>query len=142
MRGRPLSPGPCTCVFCPLASSRPAFPPKPKSRHLARLGYTRSSTMASASSLAGRQPRAALQPPNALTYRFPLIMEALAKLRSRSCIIDGEAAACDDNARSHVDRARSDHRRTYPPPEIACKLKNGSLRVLLLTAEEGKVACL
>jgi len=27
----------------------------------------------------------------------PLIVEALARLRSRSCIIDGEAVACDDN---------------------------------------------
>ena len=32
-----------------------------------------------------------------LTYRFPLIVETLARLRSRSCIIDGEAVACDDN---------------------------------------------
>jgi ATP-dependent DNA ligase len=29
--------------------------------------------------------------------RFPLIVETLARLRSRSCIIDGEAVACDDN---------------------------------------------
>jgi ATP-dependent DNA ligase len=29
--------------------------------------------------------------------RFPLIVDALARLRSRSCIIDGEAVACDDN---------------------------------------------
>ena len=29
-----------------------------------------------------------------LTDRFPLIVAALAKLRSRSCIIDGEAVAC------------------------------------------------
>jgi hypothetical protein len=31
------------------------------------------------------------RPGNDLTYRFPLIVEAIAKLRSRSCIIDGEA---------------------------------------------------
>ena len=31
---------------------------------------------------------------NDLTYRFPLIVEALTSLRSRSCIIDGEAVAC------------------------------------------------
>jgi ATP-dependent DNA ligase len=60
-------------------------------------------------------------PGNDLTRRFPPIIESIA--RSRSCIIDGEAAACDDNARSDVDRARRDHRRTYAPPEIACKLK-------------------
>src|ERR1700733_11211508 len=34
------------------------------------------------------------RPGNDLTYRFPLIVEALARLRSRSCIIDGEAVAC------------------------------------------------
>jgi ATP-dependent DNA ligase len=32
-----------------------------------------------------------------MTRRFPRIVEALARLRSRSCIIDGEAVACDDN---------------------------------------------
>ena len=36
------------------------------------------------------------RPGNDLTRRFPLIFEALAQLRSRSCIIDGEAVACDD----------------------------------------------
>jgi hypothetical protein len=34
------------------------------------------------------------RPGNDLTHRFPLIVEALARLRSRSCIIDGEAVAC------------------------------------------------
>ena len=33
---------------------------------------------------------------NDLIYRFPLIVEALARLRSRSCIIDGEAVSCDE----------------------------------------------
>jgi bifunctional non-homologous end joining protein LigD len=37
------------------------------------------------------------RPGNDLTHRFPLIVETLARLRSRSCIIDGEAVACDDN---------------------------------------------
>jgi bifunctional non-homologous end joining protein LigD len=37
------------------------------------------------------------RPGNHLTHRFPLIVETLARLRSRSCIIDGEAVACDDN---------------------------------------------
>jgi ATP-dependent DNA ligase len=36
------------------------------------------------------------RPGNDLTHRFPLIVDALARLRSRSCIIDGEAVACDD----------------------------------------------
>jgi len=37
------------------------------------------------------------RPGNDLTYRFPLIVETLARLRPRSCIIDGEAVACDGN---------------------------------------------
>jgi ATP-dependent DNA ligase len=37
------------------------------------------------------------RPGNDLTDRFPLIVETLARLRSRSCIIDGEAVACDEN---------------------------------------------
>ena len=39
------------------------------------------------------------RPGNDLTDRFSLIVEALARLRSRSCIIDGEAVCCDDEAR-------------------------------------------
>jgi bifunctional non-homologous end joining protein LigD len=37
------------------------------------------------------------RPGNDLTYRFPLIVEGLARLGSRSCIIDGEAVACGDD---------------------------------------------
>jgi ATP-dependent DNA ligase len=37
------------------------------------------------------------RPGNDLTYRFPLIVETLARLRSRSCIIEGKAVGCDDN---------------------------------------------
>jgi bifunctional non-homologous end joining protein LigD len=41
-----------------------------------------------------------------LTRRFPLIVETLARLRSRSCIIDGEAVACDDNGVASFDLVR------------------------------------
>jgi len=44
----------------------------------------------------GAQVRLYSRPGNDLTHRFPLIVETLARLRSRSCIIDGEAVACDD----------------------------------------------
>src|SRR5260221_880448 len=40
---------------------------------------------------------------------FPLIVEALVRLRSCSCIIDGEAVVCDDNGVASFDRIR--HRR-------------------------------
>ena len=45
----------------------------------------------------GAQVRLYSRPGNDLTRRFPLIVETLARLRSRSCIIDGGAVACDDN---------------------------------------------
>ncbi len=38
------------------------------------------------------------RPGNDLTERSPLIVEALARLRSRSCIIGGEAVCCGDDA--------------------------------------------
>src|SRR3954451_7885703 len=46
------------------------------------------------------------RPGNDLTYRFPLIVEALATLRSRSCIIDGEAVVCGEDGLSSFDRIR------------------------------------
>jgi bifunctional non-homologous end joining protein LigD len=54
----------------------------------------------------GNPVRLYSRPGNDLTYRFPLIVEALAKLRSRSCIIDGEAVACDGNGMPSFDRIR------------------------------------
>jgi len=47
----------------------------------------------------GAQVRLYSRPGNDLTRRFPLIVETLARLRSRSCIIDGEAVACDGRGR-------------------------------------------
>src|SRR5262245_31528416 len=41
-----------------------------------------------------------------LTRRFPLIVEILARLRSRSCVIDGEAVGCDDNGVASFDLVR------------------------------------
>jgi bifunctional non-homologous end joining protein LigD len=46
------------------------------------------------------------RPGNDLTYRFPLIVESVARLRPRSCIIDGEAVACNDNGVPGFDRVR------------------------------------
>ena len=46
------------------------------------------------------------RPGNDLTWRFSLIVEAVGRLRSRSCIIDGEAVPCDDNGVSSFDRIR------------------------------------
>jgi bifunctional non-homologous end joining protein LigD len=46
---------------------------------------------------------------NDLTHRFPLIVETLARLRSRSCIIDWEAVACDDNGVASFNLVRYCH---------------------------------
>jgi len=54
----------------------------------------------------GAQVRLYSRPGNDLTRRFPLIVETLARLRSRSCIIDGEAVACDDNGVASFDLVR------------------------------------
>src|SRR4249920_65985 len=58
---------------------------------------------------AGERVRLYSRPGNDLTYRFPLIVEALAKLRSPSCIIDGEAVACGDDGIASFDRIRHRH---------------------------------
>jgi ATP-dependent DNA ligase len=54
----------------------------------------------------GPRVRLYSRPGNDLTHRFPLIVDALARLRSRSCIIDGEAVACDDNGVASFDLVR------------------------------------
>ena len=57
----------------------------------------------------GNRVRLYSRPGNDLTGRFPLIVEAITALRSRSVILDGEAVALDDDGRSNFDRLR--HRR-------------------------------
>jgi bifunctional non-homologous end joining protein LigD len=54
----------------------------------------------------GPRVRLYSRPGNDLTDRFTLIVEALARLRSRSCILDGEAVCCDDDGRASFDRIR------------------------------------
>src|SRR6202047_4522336 len=46
------------------------------------------------------------RPGNELTHRFPLLVEALARLRARSCIIDGEGVACGEDGIGLVERIR------------------------------------
>ena len=57
----------------------------------------------------GDRARLYSRPGNELTHRFPLIVEALIGLRSRTCIIDGEAVACGDDGLPSFDLLR--HRR-------------------------------
>ena len=56
----------------------------------------------------GAKVRLYSRPGNDLTHRFPLIVDALSRLRSRSCIIDGEAVACDDNGVNLIRYRRHD----------------------------------
>jgi ATP-dependent DNA ligase len=46
------------------------------------------------------------RPGNDFTHRFPLIVETLAGLRARSCILDGEAVACDDSGVASFELVR------------------------------------
>jgi bifunctional non-homologous end joining protein LigD len=57
----------------------------------------------------GERVRLYSRPGNDLTYRFPLIVEALGRLRSRSCIIDGEAVCCDEDGMPSFERIRYEH---------------------------------
>ena len=57
----------------------------------------------------GAQVKLYSRPGNELTYRFPLIVETLVRLRSRSCIIDGEAVACDETGVASFNRVRYRH---------------------------------
>jgi bifunctional non-homologous end joining protein LigD len=57
----------------------------------------------------GKRVKLYSRPGNDLTKRFPLIVEALARLRSRSCVIDGEAVACGDDGIASFDRIRHRH---------------------------------
>src|SRR6202048_5223404 len=54
----------------------------------------------------GKRVRLYSRPGNDLTYRFPLIVEALGSLRLRSCIIDGEAVSCGGDGIASFDRIR------------------------------------
>src|SRR5262245_18142329 len=57
----------------------------------------------------GAQVKLYSRPGNDLTNRFPLIVETLTRLRSRSYVIDGEAVACDDNGVTSFNRVRYRH---------------------------------
>jgi bifunctional non-homologous end joining protein LigD len=54
----------------------------------------------------GKRVRLYSRPGNDLTHRFTRIVEALAQLRPRSCIIDGEAVSCGDDGIASFDRIR------------------------------------
>ena len=56
----------------------------------------------------GKQAKLYSRAGNDLTDRFPLIVDALTDLRSRSCMIDGEAVACGDDGIASFDASAID----------------------------------
>jgi bifunctional non-homologous end joining protein LigD len=54
----------------------------------------------------GQRVKLYSRPGNDLTPRFPLIVEALARLPSRSCVLDGEAVACGEDGIALFERIR------------------------------------
>src|SRR5262249_28271358 len=90
------------CAMAPLECRQPS--PRSVLREL--VIRTPSIHSVACSMLDGAQVRLYSRPGNDLTRRFPLIVETLARLRSRSCIIDGEAVACDDNGVASFDLVR------------------------------------
>jgi ATP-dependent DNA ligase len=54
----------------------------------------------------GERVRFYSRPGNDFTHRFPLIVETLAGLRARSCVLDGEAVACDHNGVASFELVR------------------------------------
>jgi hypothetical protein len=64
----------------------------------------------------GDRVRLYSRPGNDLTYRFTLIVESLVRLRSRSCIIDGEAVCCDHDSGPAGSRKATRLLRSLRPP--------------------------
>jgi bifunctional non-homologous end joining protein LigD len=90
------------------AISLPACLPALNGRHPGRDGCTRSNTTASAS-WPGVIAKLRLYTRNGYDFagRFPQIVEAVSKLKARSCFIDGEAVVVDECGLSTFDLLRS-----------------------------------
>jgi ATP-dependent DNA ligase len=101
----------CCNVRSPPDSSRRASPPKPPHCPSGRLWLheIKHDGFRLLARKDGERVRLYSRPGNDFTRRLPLIVDALSRLRSRSCIIDGEAVVCDDNGVASFDRIR--HRR-------------------------------
>jgi ATP-dependent DNA ligase len=81
----------------------------------------------------GAQVRLYSRPGNDLTRRFPLIVETLARLRLRSCIIHGEAVACDAQRRCPVRPHPSKRPRRERPRARAAAEQRDELAPFYLT---------
>jgi hypothetical protein len=117
-RGEGLPTAAHRCIYAHIMLARPRTlptgfiapcPPQPTRCRPAACGCMRLSTMDSESSPArsGHECGSIAVLAMNLTKRFLLIVEALARLRSRSCVIDGEAVACDDSGPASFERIRT-----------------------------------
>ena len=84
----------------------------------------------------GERVRLYSRPGNDLAYRFTLIVESLARLRSRSCIIDGEAVCCGDDSVPSFDRIRYRRHDASGDSRVAVRLRPDRAAVRR-EAEEG-----
>jgi ATP-dependent DNA ligase len=89
-----------------LGSSHRAFRPKPIECPPAanRLHEIKNDGFRIIARKYGSRVRLYGHPGNDFTHRFPLIVETMTRLRSLSCIIDGEAVACDEAGMSNFVR--------------------------------------
>jgi bifunctional non-homologous end joining protein LigD len=73
------------------------------------------------------------------TGRFPLIARAALSLKAASCLIDGEAVACDDNGLPVFDRLRyrRDDRRVFLYAFDLIELDGDDLRREPIRAPQG-----
>ena len=109
-RRLPMAVRPCCCVPPPTASSDPPCPVPQIIRRTGAIGLrdqTRRLSADGAHDDAG--VRLLTRNGHDWSARFPLILEAAGLLRARSCLIDGEAVACDDNGLAVFERLRRKH---------------------------------
>jgi len=104
----------CGAAFAPsnpFPDLSPAYRGQPSSRRPVRAGFTKSSTTAFGSSQrSGDRVQLVTCAGNNFASRFPLIAAAIAALPVRSCVIDGEAIACDENGMSVFELLRYQRR--------------------------------
>ena len=94
---------------CPPFPSSLACPVSPKRRRRGPTGYTRLSTTAFGSWPDATVKKVRLISRNGkdLTYRFPLVVQAVAALPVHSCVIDGEAIVSDASGLAVFNLIRS-----------------------------------
>ena len=74
----------------------------------------------------GERVRLFSRPGNDLTGRFPLIVETLAGLCARSCILDGEAVACDDNGVASFELVRHQRANGHGAMKPLARVRGGA----------------